>query len=77
MFRLFKSKIEAHKKETHERELRRSLKQKLIKYEQQTSAPNEDDPDFTEVTIDGNPVRVRKENITVHDLTSNTFFVRT
>jgi hypothetical protein len=77
MFRLFKSTSEAKRKDAHERELRRSLKEKLVKYEKRALMGAGEETDFTEVTIDGNAVRVRKENITVHDLTSNTFFVRT
>lgn len=77
MFRLFKSTSDANRKDAHERELRRSLKEKLVKYEERALVPGSEETDFTQVSIDGNPVRVRKENITVHDLTSNTFFVRT
>jgi len=80
MFGLFKDRKEKQRKEAHELELRRSLQEKLAKYDQSmldSGADNtETDTDFTQITVDGNPVRVRKNNITVHDLTSNTFFAK-
>ncbi len=76
MFNFFKIRAERKKNETHELELRRALKEKLSLWEQQNLVPKSEDADFTEITVEGNHVRVQKTNITVHDVTSNTFFAK-
>lgn len=78
MFGFIKDRKEKKRKEAHEQELRRSLQNKLKKYDERLLQPDleSENTDFTEITVDGNPVRVRKNNITVHDLTSNTFLAK-
>ena len=76
MFRLFRSKSEKSKKVDQDVELRRSLKEKLALYEKRSLLPDCDDTDFTDITIEGHRVRVQKNSITIHDVSSNSFLVK-
>ena len=76
MFGLFKNRQEKQRREAHELALKQSLKDKLSSYQERLLTGESEDTDFTEITLDGNKVQVRKNSITIHDLTSNTFFAR-
>ena len=52
-------------REAREQQLRKSLAEKVLKYEESPSNPIDD---FTELFIDGKKLRVAKEQITVTDV---------
>jgi len=76
MFERLYSRSERKKNETHELELKRSLKEKLALYEKHHLTPDIEDTDYTEMTVKGNRIRVQKNNITFHDIETNTFSIK-
>ena len=61
------SKIRRDRKrrDAHEQELKRTLANKVSKYEYSAETT---DNEFTEITIDGKKLRITKEHITLNDL---------
>ncbi len=79
MFKQLKSRAQRKKHETHELELKRSLKEKLALYERRQLILDSMDtgfPEYTEITVEGNQLRVQKNNVTFHDVETNTFFIK-
>ena len=64
---LSKKRREDKRREAHERQLRKSLAEKVSQYEQSciNSIDKFLEDDFTEVFIDGKNLRVAKEQITI------------
>ena len=64
---LSKKHREEKRREAHERQLKKSLAEKVSRYEQARSDATENPPgdDFTEVFIDGKKLRVAKQQITL------------
>ena len=62
-----KKRREEKRREAHERQLRKSLAEKISRYEQSRSNSIDKPPenDFTEVFIDGKKLRVAKQQITI------------
>jgi len=58
---------EKKRNEAHERQLKKSLSEKISQYEQSRSISIDNSPEdeFTEVFIDGKNLRVAKEQITI------------
>jgi hypothetical protein len=57
-------------REAQEQQLRKSLAKKVLKYEEPSSNPIDD---FTELFIDGEKLRVAKEQITITDIITGSF----
>ncbi|MCP4077479.1 MAG: hypothetical protein GY744_15010 [Gammaproteobacteria bacterium] len=71
MFGFFKDRLERKRKEANELKLKKALSEKFFKYDETNSektAINLDDTDYTEVTIFGKRERVKKEHITIFDV---------
>jgi len=62
--RLFKNRKERKQKDLQEQELKKSLAEKVSKYEQHDDTTN---TDYTNITIDGKKLRVAKEHITLNE----------
>lgn len=64
---LSKKHRDEKRREVHERQLKKSLAEKISQYERSrsNSIDNSPEDDFTEVFIDGKMLRVAKEQITV------------
>ena len=62
-----KKRREEKRREAQERQLKKSLAEKISRYEQSRSDSIDNPPgdDFTEVLIDGKKLRVAKEQITI------------
>ena len=62
-----KKRKEEKRREAQERQLKKSLAEKISRYEQSRSDSIDNPPgdDFTEVLIDGKKLRVAKEQITI------------
>lgn len=60
---------EEKRREAHERQLKKSLAEKISQYERSysNSIDNSPEDNFTEVFIDGKRLRVTKEQITIKD----------
>ena len=58
------------RREAQEQQLRKSLAEKVSKYEEPSSNPIDD---FTELFINGEKIRVAKEQITVTDVLTGPF----
>ncbi len=71
MFGLIKNHLEKKRKEDREQALKKSLSDKFFNYDEE-NLPIEsnlsDKTDYTEITICGKRMRVRKENITILDI---------
>jgi len=80
MFRIFKDHIEKKRKDAHELELKKALSKKFSNYDEShfnlASDPS-DNTDYTEITLGGNKLRVKKEQITLSDVTTNTVITNT
>lgn len=65
-----KKQRDKKRKEAHEQALRKSIAEKISRYEdaRTDSAADADDQDFTELYVDGKKVRVAKQQITVTDV---------
>jgi len=59
-----KERRDKKRSETHEKELKKSLAEKVSKYEYLEKEPKND---FTELVINGKKLRVAKEQITLTD----------
>lgn len=62
-----KKRREEKRNQAHERQLKKSLAEKISRYEQSRSNSIDNPPadDFTEVFIDGKKLRVAKQQITI------------
>lgn len=65
-----KKQRDKKRKEAHEQALRKSIAEKISRYEdaRTDSAAGADGQDFTELYVDGKKVRVAKQQITVTDV---------
>lgn len=65
-----KKNREKKHREVQEQQLRESLAEKVLKYEEPSSNPVDD---FTELFINGEKLRVAKEQITITDVLTGSF----
>ncbi|MBT3203363.1 MAG: hypothetical protein HOM14_06005 [Gammaproteobacteria bacterium] len=71
MFGIFQDHLEKKRKEAHELELKKALSLKFSNYDKKHFSSinkNPDNTDYTEITIHGSRMRVKKEHITIVDI---------
>ena len=69
MLNILKEHLEKKRKEEHEKELKQALAQKSADVGSQYASHKEDDTEYTIVTINGESIRVKKEEITIQSFT--------
>ena len=69
MLNILKEHLEKKRKEEHEKELKQALAQKCADVGSQYASHKEDDTEYTIVTINGESIRVKKEEITIESFT--------
>jgi hypothetical protein len=72
MFDFFKDRLEARRKREHEIQLKEKLAEKLSKRDYSVPKSSTADTTYTEITINGEKMRLEKEHITVTDVASIT-----
>jgi hypothetical protein len=71
MLNRLKERFEKKRKEEHEKQLKKSLAEKCAEIGKEYSSHGEDETEYTVVTINGETIRVRKEEITIRGLTDH------
>jgi hypothetical protein len=69
MLNRLKEHFEKNRKEEHEKQLRKALAEKCAEIGKEYASHGEDETEYTVVTINGENIRVRKEEITIRSLT--------
>ena len=69
MLNILKEHLEKKRKEEHEKELKQALAQKCADVGSQYASHKEDETEYTIVTINGESIRVKKEEITIESFT--------
>ena len=69
MLNILKEHLVKKRKEEHEKELKQALAQKCADVGSQYASHKEDDTEYTIVTINGESIRVKKEEITIESFT--------
>ena len=69
MLNILKEHLEKKRKEEHEKELKKALIQKCADVGSQYASHQEDETEYTIVTINGKAIRVKKEEITIESFT--------
>lgn len=69
MLNILKEHLEKKRKEEHEKELKKALAQKCGDVGSQYASHKEDETEYTIVTINGESIRVKKEEITIESFT--------
>jgi hypothetical protein len=69
MLNILKAHLEKKRKEEHEKELKKALAQKCGDVGSQYASHKEDETEYTIVTINGESIRVKKEEITIESFT--------
>ena len=69
MLNILKEHLEKKRKEEHEKELKQALAQKCADVGSQYASHKEDETEYTIVTINGESIRVKKEEITIESYT--------
>ena len=69
----FKDRKEKKQKEEHELKLKKALAEKFSNYDSspaksETTTPKSDQTDYTTITLNGQKLRVAKEQITIYDI---------
>ena len=66
------SKKQQHTSE-HEKQLKKALAEKCADMGDQYASHNEDETEYTVVTINGKTLKVKKEEITIESITNTSF----
>jgi hypothetical protein len=69
VFSIFKERKEKQRKAEHEERLKKALAEKCADMGNQYASHEEDETQYTVVTINGNAINVKKEEITINNLT--------
>jgi hypothetical protein len=69
MLNILKAHLEKKRKEEHEKDLKKALAQKCGDVGSQYASHKEDETEYTIVTINGESIRVKKEEITIESFT--------
>ena len=69
MISILKERKEKRLKLEHEKQLKKALAQKCADVGSQYASHQEDETEYTVVTINGETIRVKKEEITIESLT--------
>ena len=69
MLNILKEHWGKKRKEEHEKELKKALAQKCADVGSQYASHKEDETEYTIVTINGESIRVKKEEITIESFT--------
>jgi hypothetical protein len=69
MLNILKEHLEKKRKAEHEKELKKALAQKCGDVGSQYASHKEDETEYTIVTINGESIRVKKEEITIESFT--------
>ena len=69
MISILKERKEKKLKAEHEKQLKKALAQKCADVGSQYASHQEDETEYTVVTINGETIRVKKEEITIESLT--------
>ena len=70
MLNIFKEHQEKKRKAQREKELKKALAEKCAEVGNEYVSHKEDETEYTVVTINGETIRVRKEEITIHSVTN-------
>ena len=69
MLNRLKEHFEKKRKEEHEKQLKKALAEKCAEIGKEYGSHGEDETEYTVVTINGETIRVQKEEITIRSLT--------